>query len=283
MTVEPKRGLVLYSAPVRIALEEAQVKYDFVSFPLDERPDDYVKNVYPAGKVPLMVYGGIESFPDGKLLPGSAVITESLVILEFLADLYPDARLLPEDPVKRSQARIFMNTLNLRMADDVAKWLTNNDEGEAYLDLLEALQATMPEVGYVVGEWSIADAALLPFLLVGYYVRLHNVEHVKAEWASPRFARLRQHYDQSIARPSTSVTWDEVCTPAFRCTRAEPIGSTYLAGKCHQLLARAICDGTVITDGMTRDREGICVSVAQPTTMTGLLSHPVSPSRALSY
>ncbi|EJF67352.1 hypothetical protein DICSQDRAFT_46340, partial [Dichomitus squalens LYAD-421 SS1] len=276
------------SAQVRIALEEAQVKYDFVSFPLDERPDDYVKNVYPAGKVPLMVYGGIESFPAGKLLPGSAVITESLVILEFLADLYPDARLLPEDPVKRSQARIFMNTLNLRMTDDIAKKHTST----CYLDLLEALQATMPEVGYVVGEWSIANAALLPFLLwmsvivktrVGYYVRLHNVEHVKAEWASPRFARLPQHYDQSIARPSTSVTWDEVCTPAFRCTRAEPIGSTYLAGKCHQLLARAICDGTVITDGKTRDREGICVSVAQPTTMTGLLSHPVSPSRALSY
>ncbi|TBU62463.1 hypothetical protein BD310DRAFT_51933 [Dichomitus squalens] len=180
---------------------------------------------------------GIESFPAGKLLPGLAVMTESLVILELLADLHPDARLLPENPVKRSQTRIFMNTLNLRMADDGGKWLTNNDEGEAYLDLLETLQATMPEVGYVVGEWSIADAALLPFLMwmevivktrVDYYVRLNNVEHVKTEWASTRFARLRQYYDQSIARPSTSATWDEVRAPAFRCTRAERPGAPSL-------------------------------------------------------
>ena len=35
----------------RKLLEETQAKYDFVSFPLDERPDDYVKNIYPAGRV----------------------------------------------------------------------------------------------------------------------------------------------------------------------------------------------------------------------------------------
>ena len=185
------------------------------------------------------MYGGIESFPAGKLLPGSEVITESLVILEFLADLFPDAHLLPKDPVKRSQARIFINTLNMRMADDIAKWLTNNDDGQAYLDLLETLQATMPEEGYIVGEWSIADAALLPFLLwmpvivktgVGYYVRLNDVEHVKREWASPRLARLRKYLEESIARPSTLATWDEVCASAFQSTRTEQNSARTLQG-----------------------------------------------------
>ena len=100
---------------------------------------------------------GIQSFPAGKLFSGSEVNIESLVILEFLADLYPDASLLPKDAVKCSQARIFMNTLEPKMADDIAKWLLNQDDGQAFFDLLETLQAMMPAQGYVIGEWPIAD------------------------------------------------------------------------------------------------------------------------------
>ncbi|KAI1790956.1 hypothetical protein LXA43DRAFT_889971, partial [Ganoderma leucocontextum] len=210
---------------VRIALEEARANYDFVSFPLDQRPEDYVKNIYPAGKVPSLVHGGVESFPAGKLTPGSDVIIESLVILEFLADLFPDGSLLPKDPAKRSKARIFMNILNLRMPNDIGTWLMNKDDGTTYLDLLESLQALLPDEGYAVGEWSVADAALLPFLLwmpiivktgVGYWVKLKDVENVKTQWASPRFARLRKYYDESIARLSTKATWDEVGVVIWR-------------------------------------------------------------------
>ena len=165
------------------------------------------------------MYGGPKLQPGDSPSPDLPQLGESLVILEFLADLFPDAGLLPKDPVKRSKARIFMNILNLRMPDDIGTWLLNKDDGSAYLDLLENLQALLPNEGYAVGEWSVADAALLPFLLwmpiivkteVGYWVKLNDVENVKTQWASPRFTRLRKYYEESVARPSTKATWNEV-------------------------------------------------------------------------
>jgi len=58
----------------------------------------YTTKVNPAGKVPVLQVGSEET---------GAKIPESHVILELVSDLYP-GKLLPEDAVKRAEARYFI-------------------------------------------------------------------------------------------------------------------------------------------------------------------------------
>jgi hypothetical protein len=58
----------------------------------------YTTKVNPAGKVPVLQVGSDE---EGTKIP------ESHVILELVSDLFP-GKLLPEDPLKRAEARYFI-------------------------------------------------------------------------------------------------------------------------------------------------------------------------------
>ncbi|RPD82898.1 hypothetical protein L226DRAFT_529022 [Lentinus tigrinus ALCF2SS1-7] len=137
----------------------------------------------------------------------SVLLYESLVILEFIVDFFPDAGLLPADLVRRAKARLFMSIVEEKIP---------SDNGPT---MLETLQEMLPE-GFVVGEWSIADAAFVPSLLfvnvfvkggVGYWVKMEHGEKVKAELESPRLARLRRYVDEWKKRTNFNgkAAWDE--------------------------------------------------------------------------
>ena len=93
---------------------------------------------------------------------------------------------------------------------------------EALFDQFESLQRLLPEKGFVVGEWSLADVALVPVLLrfevmianeIGKYAvgeGKRTLEILK----SPRFARLARYLEEAKAWPSVKATWNEVrsCT-----------------------------------------------------------------------
>ncbi|RPD64603.1 hypothetical protein L227DRAFT_607256 [Lentinus tigrinus ALCF2SS1-6] len=141
----------------------------------------------------------------------SVLLYESLVILEFIVDFFPDAGLLPADLVRRAKARLFMSIVEEKIPSD-------NGPTPA-LQMLETLQEMLPE-GFVVGEWSIADAAFVPSLLfvnvfvkggVGYWVKMEHGEKVKAELESPRLARLRRYVDEWKKRTNFNgkAAWDE--------------------------------------------------------------------------
>ncbi|RPD82904.1 thioredoxin-like protein [Lentinus tigrinus ALCF2SS1-7] len=226
MASHPQRT-VLYGAPtspyvlrVRLALQEAGATYDPVYFDLDEKPSWFVEAVNPiTGKVPALIYGGAADAPPEKPSADSVLLYESLVILEFIADLFPDAGLLPADPVQRAKARLFMSIVGEKIPSDNDLWITNEEDGSRLLQTLETLQGMLPDEGFVVGEWSIADAAFVPSLLfvnvfvkggVGYWVKMKHGEKVKAELeSSPRFARLRRYVDDWKKRPSLKAVWDE--------------------------------------------------------------------------
>ncbi|OSD02580.1 glutathione transferase omega class [Trametes coccinea BRFM310] len=179
----------------------------------------YQKKVNPAGgKVPLLVFGGPKLHPADAPSADAVKITESLVILEFLADILPTAHLLPEDPVLRARARFFNATVDTKLLKAFMGFRFFGGSLESLLVVLEEFQAMLPPTGFVVGEWSIADAAFSPILVrlvfllstgLGNFARETGREGVEA-FESPRFARLRQYYGDVIARPSMATTWDEV-------------------------------------------------------------------------
>jgi maleylacetoacetate isomerase len=85
----------LASFRVRIALKIKDLNFDVVSKDLlngDQFNPDYI-NLNPQGMVPALV------LDDGDIL------TQSVAILEYLEEVYPDPPLMPRDPMARARVR----------------------------------------------------------------------------------------------------------------------------------------------------------------------------------
>lgn len=138
-----------YCARVRIALAEKGVVWETVEVDLDDRPD-WIWEKNPLGRVPV-------------LEEGAWVLPESVVILEYLEERYPEPALLPADPAERALVRLrvarFDNALGaayyaLRRGEDGAA------EGVAHcLGFLDRGLAAWPF------PFGMVDVAYLPWLL----------------------------------------------------------------------------------------------------------------------
>ncbi|KAF9467508.1 hypothetical protein BDZ94DRAFT_1280206 [Collybia nuda] len=112
--------LTLYTAKIRpysqraeLALEEPRLSFTRFEVDLQNKPEWYASKVNPASKVPAIAYGGPKTAPDQPLLE-SQKITESLILLEFVADI--SAKLLPKDPVQRARVRFFIDAVSISVA-----------------------------------------------------------------------------------------------------------------------------------------------------------------------
>lgn len=141
-----------YAARARIVLAEKGIEFEVVEIDLSDRPAWlYEKN--PAGRVPV-----IEE--DGWVLP------ESVVIMEFLEERYPEPRLLPPDPADRAAARLLIFRDHdftdpyyaFRRGEGGAR-----EELDAALGRFGALLAERPYLGGM--EYGLADIAFVPWFL----------------------------------------------------------------------------------------------------------------------
>lgn len=89
--------LSLFTAKVRIALDEKGIAYEKISVPFT-RDDGYqpkhpdVLAINPKGQVPVLVDGGVPLY-------------DSTIILEYLEDRHPEPRLYPRDIGERARCR----------------------------------------------------------------------------------------------------------------------------------------------------------------------------------
>ena len=156
--------------------------------------------------------------PADQPSPESVKLNESLVLVEFIADLSPSSRLLPSDPVQRARVRRFYLQLDLTFPAPYRAFFMGEAGPEALFDQFESLQRLLPETGFAVGEWSLADVALVPVLLrmealfsneIGKYA-LGEGKRTLEILKGPRFARLARYLEEAKARPSIKATWNEV-------------------------------------------------------------------------
>ena len=148
-------------------------------------------------------------------------IQESLIINEFIADLFPSAELLPTDPALRAKARLFVQTVDSAFLPAFVGFAFLGAPAEGLYAVLEKLQGLLPpEGGFVVGKWSLADAAFAPLIMRLETILSMNVPTITPPGAaekmlktlrSERFARLQQWKRDIVARPSMAKTYDEVC------------------------------------------------------------------------
>ncbi|KAJ3013332.1 hypothetical protein NUW54_g1625 [Trametes sanguinea] len=215
---ESKR-ITLYSAVdspfphrVRLALEEAGVTYDTIWIDLMNK-EEWCPSSYTAGP---KLQPGDEPSADAIRIP------ESVVILEFLADILPAASLATRGPSIALMGFIFLGaSLGTTLA------------------VLEDFQAMLQPTGFVVGDWSIADATFVPILARLYLVLETGLGNFTPEIAkealealrSPRFARLQRYWDDITARPSTAKTWNEEEMKAIAARRMDRFRQTGIVNR----------------------------------------------------
>ncbi|KAG2152621.1 glutathione S-transferase C-terminal-like protein [Suillus bovinus] len=213
-----------YSQKAELALIEANAPYKGYQIDVFNKPEWFVSKVNPVGKVPTVAYGGPNVAPDDPS-PSSTKIAESNVILEFLADLYPDSGLLPKDPVSRAKVRSFVDANTKHFEDPLYGFIAGRGSYEDVLNGVEFIQGLLGEGGdFAVGDhYTIADACISPHL-----ARLMVITEADSgkfavgmgsklgeELKAPKFAKFMKYADRVLERPSLKQTFDKEGVTTF--------------------------------------------------------------------
>jgi len=183
---------------VKVVLAEKNLPYEIVPIDLpakEQKTPEYLK-MNPYGKVPV-------------LTDDSTVLYESCIINEYLEEKYPTPPLLPKDPSLKAKARILIDygmahfdspyqKLRMELMKD-AKEQNAQAVASAKADLKKLLQRFEEEMGdksYLLGDFSLVDADLLP-----RFTRLEGFGVLP----DPSLPRLSKYMERMKARPSVKA------------------------------------------------------------------------------
>lgn len=183
---------------VKIVLAEKNLPYEIVPIDLraqEQKTPDYLK-LNPYGKVPV-------------LADDETVLYESCIINEYLEEKYPNPPLLPKEPGKKAKARILVDygmahfdapyqKLRMELMKDPKDQNQEIISG-AKNELKKLLQRFEAEIGdeqYLVGDFSLVDADLLP-----RFTRLEGFGVLP----DPSLPRLGKYMERMKARPSVKT------------------------------------------------------------------------------
>jgi len=180
---------------VKDVLAEKNLPHEIVPIDLrkqEQKTTEYLK-MNPYGKVPV-------------LTDDATVLYESCIINEYLEEKYPNPPLLPKDPGKKAKARILIDygmvhfdnpyqKLRMELMKDPKEQSQPIIDG-AKKELSKLLQRFEEELGdqpYLVGDFSLADADLIP-----RFTRLEGFGVLP----DPSLPRLTKYMERMKARPS---------------------------------------------------------------------------------
>lgn len=140
-----------YCARVRIVLAEKGLSYEPVEIDLSDRPAWlYAKN--PSGRVPVLEEDG------GLVLP------ESLVLMEYLEERFPEPALRPADPAERALGRLWLDRFDVRLGSDY--YALRRGEPSRLDAKLADLDAALEAQPFLTGrEYGLADIGYVPWIL----------------------------------------------------------------------------------------------------------------------
>jgi len=186
-----------YSQRVQITLLEKNIEFKKTDVKLAPA-EDWFLAISPYGEVPV-------------LKAGNAYVPQSTAINEFLEDIAPQIPLLPADPVKRAEARLWITSCDgqlmpachalIRDRRDEEKQKANR--GRLDIQLIRLSKAIEKSGGpYWLGsEFSLVDATFAPFLeRYDCYIEVWG-----ARWPDEASA-LREWWDVVRERKSVAAT-----------------------------------------------------------------------------
>ncbi len=161
-----------FSARVRFFLAEKKIEYSLVEVDHDNPSVEFLK-INPDGETPVLVHQG-------------RVLTESLVINEYLEEAFPASPLWPREPFAKARARIQIASVE-RMIPSLRTFFyaeSESERSEAKSTIENEIHFLASEVGtkkFLGGELSLADIDAAPFL---YFFKLLDLNAPKniSEW-----------------------------------------------------------------------------------------------------
>ncbi len=176
-----------------IAMKVAGIAFDEVVIPLYEPGSrEAILQYSPGGKVPV-------------LIDGDQHVWESLAILEYLAEKFPNARLWPADARARGHARVVATEMHagfqdLRKACPMNLWLPvkHQPQADGVMDNVRRIDALWNDCrirfgqggAFLFGSFGAADAMYAPVVS-----RLHT-------YGLPVSATARGYMDAVLALPA---------------------------------------------------------------------------------
>lgn len=150
-----------FAQRTRMVLAEKAIEYELHEVDLANRPDNW-HEISPTGKVPLLRHNG-------------ATVYESTIINQYLDEVFTETPLLPDTPLGRAQARIWMDHCDHRFLPVMHNlmWQSDGEDkraasldkaGEALRELEHRGLAESGAGPYWFGELpSLVDFQYLPF------------------------------------------------------------------------------------------------------------------------
>ena len=146
-----------------IALEGCGIAFEEVLIPFDfPAGNPNIREVSPTGKVPMLVHDGFK-------------VWESLAIIEYAAELFPDAGLMPRDRQARALARSYsmemlsgFSALRNTCSMDMRRPVSRLDLPEGVMEDVARIEAIWREARsrsggpFLFGAFSGADAMFAP-------------------------------------------------------------------------------------------------------------------------
>jgi glutathione S-transferase len=146
--ISPYVARVVYAARMKGLDLEAQMPANGIKSP------EYLQ-INPLGKMPALDIG-------------SQAIAESMVILDYLEDAYPQKPLLPADPAERARARLLGRIVDLYVMPQGNAFFGNLNPEKRNPEAVQAAHAayrkSLVQLEHFMAPSSYADCALLPCL-----------------------------------------------------------------------------------------------------------------------
>jgi glutathione S-transferase len=153
--------------------------------------------------------------------PESIKLAESLILLEFVADLYPNSGLLSADPVERAQTRFVIDILSNKFIPAYFGVLHKGESPEALYSALLVLQEQLARAQPFLGgdKLNIADAAIAPFVLrldsqlkndIGAYAEGEGPKLHAEIFKNERFGTFQKYAQALLERQTVKDSFPEV-------------------------------------------------------------------------
>jgi glutathione S-transferase len=191
-----------FAQRTRMALMEKGIDFELTEISLDAKPGWFLE-ISPYGKVPVIRHNG-------------TVIYESAVINEYLEEVFPALPLLPADPARRAQARIWIDFANVRFTPHVYKlMLAQDEEGQNFQKrkLAEALYAMEFEGLHLLSDgpyWMGEDLTLVDLTFLPHLQRFVALRHYRDFDVPEDHTRLRDWLALMETRPSVqAMRWPD--------------------------------------------------------------------------
>ncbi|TDG52722.1 hypothetical protein AWZ03_000955 [Drosophila navojoa] len=178
-----------YSQRASLVLAAKHIPHHKIYIDLSEKPEWYT-DFSPLGKVPAIQLTAV---------PGQPALVESLVIAEYLDELYPVRRLLPEDPLQKAQDKILIQRLSPAI-DAVYPVLFTKDPPEDALPNFEnALDVFEQELTKrATPYFGGAQIGMVDYMIWPWFERFPALKHVvpgEYELDRARYAKLLDWVD----------------------------------------------------------------------------------------